>query len=44
MPQSNVIPGGFAQDLEPMEAAYQATLPEIMALPDEETAPCANNP
>jgi hypothetical protein len=37
MTQSNVMAAAFAHDMEPMEAAYQATLPEIMALPDEET-------
>ena len=37
MAQANITPGTFALEPEPTEAAYEATLPEITALPDSET-------
>lgn len=37
MAQANITSETFALDAEPTEAAFEATLPEIMALPDEET-------
>src|SRR5688572_4574099 len=36
MSQPNMMPAAFSPEAEPTEAAYAATLPEILALPDGE--------